>query len=189
MTIDGFVQKISTGSLAPRIKKSVGRCAMLLCVAWPLASCRAPALASVIPVVTVDAPRKLRELGPVAVVIPSANGALTLVGTSGLGTSMDQATSAVDLVRRAGDLMRFQLQQIGFQVTADTTVAGAIAEFSVGGVRFDSQRGWLATEAVLLFRRPASRDPVAAFRTSARFAMPGADSLVVGLRRITQSRY
>ena len=144
---------------------------------------------SIIPVVTAEPGVPLRSLGTIAVVIPGPNGMLVSVGTSGLGTSTELATAAVDLVRRAGDLMRFELQRIGFVVAPDTAQASGVAEFSVGKVQFDSQRGWLAENAVLVFRRIGMRTPIAGFQTTARIAMPGADSLVLTLAKTVRTRF
>jgi hypothetical protein len=145
--------------------------------------------ASVITIVRAEPKSRLRTLGSIALVIPGSNGAATLVGVSGAGTSTEQATSAIDLTRRAGDLLRFELQRIGLRFTTDTVTAGAIAELSVGRVRFDSQIGWSAQDAVLVFRRPRQSMPLAAFQTTARLAMPGADTLVTALSRIVQTKY
>ncbi len=145
--------------------------------------------ASVITVVRAEPVDRLRAIGSVALVIPGANGMTTPVGISGTGTSTEQATSAIDLTRRAGDLLRFELQRLGFRLTADTGSAGAIAELTMGRVRFDSQVGWTAQDAILAFRRSNQSLPIAAFQTTARLSMPGADTLVTALARIIQTKY
>lgn len=146
-------------------------------------------MAAVIPLTSTEPKVPLRSLQTVAVAIPGDGRTLTLVGAGGQGVSSEGATSAVDLLRRAGDLMHFELKTLGFRVVADTSGVDAIAELSLGKVGFDSQRGWRAENAVLVFRRPNVSQPVAGFRTWAQFALPGADSLVIALGRIVKTKY
>lgn len=146
-------------------------------------------MAAVVPLTSTEPTVPLRSLQTIAVAIPADGRALTLVGSSGRGTSSEGATSAVDLLRRASDLMHFELKTLGFRVVPDSIGVDAIAEFNLGKVGFDSQRGWRAENAVLVFRRPNSAQPVAGFRTWAQFGMPGADSLVVMLGRIVKTKY
>jgi hypothetical protein len=145
--------------------------------------------ASVITDVRTEPVDGLRTIGAIALVIPGSNGTSTPVGISGTGIATGQPTSAIDLTRRAGDLLRFELQRVGFRMTADTASADAIAELTMGRVRFDSQIGWTAQDAVLTFRRSNQSLPIAAFQTTARLTMPGADTLVKALRRIVQTKY
>lgn len=145
--------------------------------------------ASVITLVRSEPVDRLRTIGTIALVIPGSSGAHTLVGIGGGGTSTGQPTSAIDLTRRAGDLLRFELQRVGFRMAVDTTNAGAIAELTVGRVRFDSQIGWTAKDAVLSFRRANQSLPIAAFQTTARLTIPSADTLVTALSRIVRTKY
>lgn len=173
-------------SVVPR-----GRLLMLLTLSVALGSCQSASGSQASRIATTSsAPKtRLRALATIAVVIPKDSRSYTLVGTAGVGRSTDGATSGVDLVRKAADLLRFELQKIGFRLSSDTVAVDAIAEFSIGKLRFDSQRGWLAEEAILVFRRPGTPESVAAFRASARTATPGADSLVVALGRVVKRQY
>lgn len=133
---------------------------------------------------------RLRQYSPIALIITTPSGTSSLVRASGAGTSTAEATSAVDLFRRASDLLSYEMQALGFTMSIDTIDVEGIAEITLGRVGFESQRGWIAQDATVLIRRPNSRAPLAIVRSDARFTSGrGADALIVSLARELRKLY
>lgn len=136
---------------------------------------------------SVQPPRgALRGVDPIVLALPNARGGLSLVGVSGMGTAGNRPGSDVELVRRAAEVGRFELQKIGFTVITDSTAAKAVAELTMGSVRFDPAAGWVASDAILRFRRVGSNEEIARFQARNEYVTPDVAPLITSLAKAVE---
>lgn len=95
-----------------------------------------------------------------------------------------QVSSGEAQAAQALESLKFELLALGFQMTDTPAEADALADFSIGQIRYDPLVGWIADQAVLTFKDPSGK-VLAGFRAQSRGITPTVNNIVTKLSIIT----
>jgi hypothetical protein len=98
----------------------------------------------------------LRSFNKIAVVLQSSSGSTSLHGAKIGGIAGGHVMNGNTQAQHALESMKFELMGIGFDVLDEAESADAIAEFSIGAIRYDPLAGWIADQAFLKFKDASS---------------------------------
>lgn len=122
--------------------------------------------------------QRLRDFNRLYVSVASASGASSVdVATLG-GLTSANTKEGLAQIALAKDRLAFQLRRIGFDVVSNPSSADAIAEFSIGAVRYDPLTGWIADEAGLVIRAADDNRVLASVFADSRWITPTVKTVV-----------
>ena len=89
----------------------------------------------------------------------------------------------------AVERLAFELRRLGFDVVSDRRSADAIAEFSIGSIRYDPISGWIADEASLVVRAADDDRVLASAFAETRWITPTVRTVIRRLAGGIRSSY
>jgi hypothetical protein len=121
---------------------------------------------------------KLRDYNIVAVEMVSESGSISISSGSIGSLRNDQILEGNEQEKMALQLLQIELMNIGFEVVSDTAKAKAIIEFSIGSIRYDALAGWIADQAIAIFKEKSDGKIIGAFTAKGRMITATINSLI-----------
>lgn len=132
---------------------------------------------------------RLREYPNLHLVFGASSGSVSVNSVSDGNVSAAHLSSGEQHAVQALESLQFELIALGFNIVPDPARADAIANFSIGGVRYDPIAGWIADQAVLTFKDPRSGGVLAAFRAKSQFVTPTVENIVGNLTKAVKATF
>lgn len=115
-------------------------------------------------------------------------------GTSINIASLGQLSNAQIMNGNGQEVMALQSLQIdlidiGFELVEDASIADASIDFSIGTIRYDPLVGWIADQALVIFKEKENGKIIAAFRAKSSGITPTISNIISNLSKNIKDVY